>query len=80
MTHPTTWPLTEADVAGWANCSVPDCDGKVAHGSDKCYPHTYGWEAVRKNLRQRIRDARAARDNRLAYHLELELMRIRHRR
>jgi hypothetical protein len=41
-------------LSDWPNCSVPDCEYKTALGSDKCFPHTHGWEAVRANLRKRI--------------------------
>lgn len=55
--HPTTSTLTQEQLDAWANCAVPDCDGKVTHKSDKCYPHTHGWEAVRRNVRERLADA-----------------------
>ncbi len=55
--HPTKPNLTQADLDAWANCSVADCDAKVTHDSDKCFPHTYGWAAVRKNLTRRLDEA-----------------------
>lgn len=52
--HPTTPTLTHEQFAAWPNCSVDGCGNKVTHFSDKCYPHTHGWEAVRKNIRERL--------------------------
>ena len=52
--HPTKAVLSEEDFVAWPNCSVPDCENKVTHYSDKCYPHTHGWDAVRGNLLSRI--------------------------
>ena len=52
--HPTNPMLTHEQFAAWPNCSVKGCDAKVTHNSDKCYPHTHGWEAVRKNVRERL--------------------------
>lgn len=54
--HPTG-ELTDEVLAAWPNCSVPDCEYKVTHDSDKCFPHTHGWEAVRENLRKQLKDA-----------------------
>lgn len=55
--HPTTATITQAQLDAWANCAVPDCGNKVTHNSDKCYPHTHGWEAVRRNVRERLAKA-----------------------
>jgi hypothetical protein len=55
--HPTTPTLTQEQLDAWANCEVPDCGNKVTHDSDKCYPHTHGWEAVRRNVRDRLAKA-----------------------
>lgn len=60
--HPTTATLTEAQLEAWANCAIPDCPNKVTHDSDKCFPHTHGWEAVRRNVRERL--AKAERERR----------------
>jgi hypothetical protein len=49
MSHPTRATASAAELAAWANCSVPDCDAKVTHNSDRCYPHTHGWAATREN-------------------------------
>jgi hypothetical protein len=42
MTHPTRAVPTQAELKARANCSVPDCENKVTHGSDKCYPILMG--------------------------------------
>lgn len=55
--HPTKPELTQADFDAWPNCSVPDCEYKVTHDSDKCFPHARGWEAVRANIRERLAKA-----------------------
>jgi hypothetical protein len=52
--HPTTPTLTKAQFDAWPNCQVKGCTAKVTHNSDKCFPHTYGWEAVRKNVIDRL--------------------------
>lgn len=52
--HPTTPTITAAQLEEWPNCSITGCFAKVTHHSDKCYPHTHGWEAVRKNVRERL--------------------------
>lgn len=46
--------LTQADLDAWPNCPVPGCTNKVTWDSDKCFPHTHGWEAVRNNVRERL--------------------------
>ena len=52
--HPTTPTLTQKQFDAWPNCPVKGCTAKVTHSSDKCFPHTYGWEAVRKNVRESL--------------------------
>lgn len=76
MSHPINPNPSEEELLAWANCSVPDCENKVTHDSDKCYPHTYGWEPVKRNLRRRIFDARMRGDDSVADTLSEALERI----
>lgn len=55
--HPSKPELTQADLDAWPNCAVADCENKVTWESDKCFPHTHGWEAVRANVRTRLAKA-----------------------
>lgn len=53
-TNPTGGIPTAEELAAWPNCSVPDCEAKVTHGSDKCYPHTYGQQAALENCKRTL--------------------------
>lgn len=44
-------PLCQSCLDSWANCSVPDCGWKIAHSSDKCWPHTHGEPTRRPSCR-----------------------------
>lgn len=71
MSHPRSFPPSLDEFLSWKNCSIPDCDAKVTHNSDKCAPHTYGWKHTYENAKRTLAEIRKTGDSELIAHWEV---------